>query len=90
MDALRPLYPYARIRSFDLLPNSFESAMRTPLSALLLLLLPALALGQVQNFRKEAKQVMGSARSQDDARAAAITRAKRDALGAGTERALTR
>lgn len=54
--------------------------MRTLLSVLLLLLLPVLALGQVQTFRKEVKQVMGSAMSQDDARVAAIAKAKRDAL----------
>lgn len=36
--------------------------------------------GEVRTFRKEIRQVMGSAISQDDARIAAIARAKREAL----------
>lgn len=35
---------------------------------------------QVQTFRKEVKQIVGSAQSQDDARAAAIAKARRDAV----------
>lgn len=41
---------------------------------------PMLAIAQVQTFRKEVRQVMGSAQSLDDARTAAIAKAKRDAL----------
>ncbi|MBI4082629.1 MAG: tetratricopeptide repeat protein [Candidatus Lambdaproteobacteria bacterium] len=45
-----------------------------------LLALPVLAAAQVQTFRREVRQIMGSAQSLDDARAAAIAKAKRDAL----------
>lgn len=50
------------------------------LLALALSLLAGPALAQVKTFRKEVKQILGSAQSQDDARAAAVAKAKRDAL----------
>ncbi|MBI4081136.1 MAG: hypothetical protein HY423_00860, partial [Candidatus Lambdaproteobacteria bacterium] len=43
-------------------------------------LVPPRAPAQVQTFRKEVRQIMGSAQSPDDARAAAVAKAKRDAV----------
>jgi len=52
------------------------------LSLALLVLLPAATLVRAEErlFRKEVRQIVGSAQSLDDARLAAIARAKRDAL----------
>ena len=48
--------------------------------ALALTLLAGPVSAQVQTFRKEVKQVMGTAQSQDDARAAALAKARHDAV----------
>ena len=50
------------------------------LAALCLAALTSTALAEEKTFRKEVRQIVGSSQSQDDARQAAIAKAKRDAL----------
>jgi len=50
------------------------------LAAVCLAALSLVALAEEKTFRKEVRQIVGSSQSQDDARTAAIAKAKRDAL----------